>query len=145
MLGSRGMLEDSSFSPWDRRAYSKDSPNWNVNETGSDTFQAKLKTEQQQRSDLVLTRQGQRIWGQIFEDPDQLTERQAANHVSEGRVEHRKGLKRVDKTCYNLENWQLFRRRREKRLPYLLSISAHQRGQVGRHNPQHLKCSIVFE
>lgn len=93
MLGSRGTLEDSSFSPWDRRAYSKDSPNWKVNETRLETFQAKLKTEQQQRSDLVLTCQGQRIRRQIFEDLDQLTERQAANHISKGRVEHRKGLK----------------------------------------------------
>lgn len=34
----------------------------------------------------------QRLCGQIFEDIDELTEREATNHISKREVEHRQSL-----------------------------------------------------
>lgn len=57
-------------------------------------------------TNLVLTCQreglvcGQRLGCQIFEEPNQLTERQASNNISKGRVEHRKGLRREHEDSY---------------------------------------------
>lgn len=49
MLGSSGTPEESSFSPWDRRAYRKDSPNWkrkkDLHQRWEGTITFNLKTQ----------------------------------------------------------------------------------------------------
>lgn len=54
MLGSRGTPEDSSFSPWDRRAYSKDSPNYKNKNNLKENF---LKIKRVLQKTLLYTRQ----------------------------------------------------------------------------------------
>lgn len=68
------------------------------------TYIFKKKREvEQTRADLVLTcqREGlvRRHRRQIFEDVDQLTERQTSDHITQWRVEHRKRLSGKKKKC----------------------------------------------
>lgn len=159
MLGSRGAPEDSSFSPWDSRAYSSDSPNCQeeIHEKTPQKFHA--KEEKKGSTDLVLTGQSERLvchrlrGRQIFEDNNQLTERKAPNHVSKGRVEHRKGLKimfffkkrfreNAKKTgCQSLWWFDLD----TSVLRYLFWISAHQRGKVRGHDAQDGQRGLLFQ
>lgn len=46
ILGSKGTPEDSSFSPWDKRAYSKDSPNWKEKQWMSKPWKLAIKWQQ---------------------------------------------------------------------------------------------------